>query len=104
MAKSDSNVPLLGNTDKNIKHVMIGIQFDRIGEIDTMNEKYYAELTIEAKWKVNKIISVFNPETEWNPKLYIENAINEPKEIVKYFFQKEDDSTLITQFRNVKGW
>jgi hypothetical protein len=54
------------------KTVSIGIKIERIGEIDTMNEKFYAELTIEAKWKENRIISWFNPESEWNPKLYIE--------------------------------
>jgi hypothetical protein len=71
MMDPSESVRLL-NKEKTVRTVLIGIQFDRIGEIDTMNEKFYAELTIEAKWAENKIIGSFNPETEWNPRLYIE--------------------------------
>jgi hypothetical protein len=94
------NIQLLKNFRKT---VTISVQFDRIGEIDTMNENFYAELTIEAKWKENKIIEKYSPEFEWNPKLYIENAINEPKERVKYSVVNEEDCTIVTEFRTVKG-
>jgi hypothetical protein len=42
-------------------------------------------------------------KVEWNPKLYIENAINEPKEIYKYFLENDGESTIVTQRRHIKG-
>ncbi len=63
MNNGDASVCLLRNNNtSSARSVTIGIQFDRIGEIDTMNEKFYAELTIEAKWKEKKIISKYNQD------------------------------------------
>ena len=48
------------------------IEFLRIGEIDTMGEKFNAEIYIEARWLEDDIISEYNIKTNWNPKLSIE--------------------------------
>ena len=45
--------------------VVIG--FLRIGEIDTMNEKFHAEIYIEAKWIDNSYeIGDYDPKKHWN--------------------------------------
>jgi hypothetical protein len=85
------------------KKVSVGVQFDRIGEIDTMNEKFYAELTIEAQWQENKKIEAYHPDSEWNPKLHIDNLINESYQQIKYFVEHDSSFTTVTERRTVKG-
>ena len=58
------------------KYVEISVCFLSFGEIDTMNEKYQAEILIESKWSLSKtspgqISSVYDPKEDWNPKLYV---------------------------------
>lgn len=56
--------------------------FLKIGDIDTLNEKFMAEAFIEARW-VDRDLSPstkYNPETMWNPKLYIVNGLGELKQ------------------------
>jgi hypothetical protein len=67
----DAEKPLVKRSTRS-RTVTIGIQFDRIGEIDTMNEKFYAELTIESQWRENKIIHNYDTNVDWDPKLFIE--------------------------------
>ena len=69
--------------------VEINFEFVRLGEINTMNEKFSAELRIESKWFDKDFIQKYNPEQHWNPQLYIENVLQEPKEIVKYNIIRE---------------
>ena len=66
------------------REVQISVQFLRIGEIDTINERYYAEINIESKWIDIGDLNNYDPKNNWNPKLYIENILLEPKEIIKY--------------------
>ena len=41
------------NEIKEAKVVEVFIKFIRVGEIDTLNEKYHAEIRVESKWKEN---------------------------------------------------
>ncbi len=50
------------NKNSLIRHVQVIIEFSRIGEIDTMNEKYTAEFYIEAKWIEKKSFDVYDPK------------------------------------------
>lgn len=58
----------------------------KIGEIDTLNEKFYAEAFVEAKWIDNKLdpSTKYNPDTDWNPCLYVLNCLDELKQQVWY--------------------
>lgn len=95
---------LLVNNENEFRYVQVVIEFYRIGEIDTMNEKYQAEIHIESKWVENDTdIVEYDPKKHWNPKLYIENAFQEPKEHVTYEISKENENTFITEIRHVKG-
>jgi hypothetical protein len=95
----------IDHTKENSRYVEIIIQFLKIGEIDTMNEKYQAEFNIESKWIENdKSIREYDPKKHWNPQLYIENAIQLTKEQINYEIENQDDGTVwIKEERNVKG-
>ena len=70
--------------DNEHKIVQVTVEFVKIGEIDTINEKYNAEIIIESKWITKDTIDVYNPEQHWNPQLYIENVLQESTEKIKY--------------------
>ena len=63
---------LLSSAD--IKLLEIGVRdcaivmgFLRVGEIDTMNERYQAEVYIEAKWIDNSDhFGLYDPKVHWN--------------------------------------
>jgi hypothetical protein len=95
-----------------VVHVMI--EFLRIGEIDTMNEKYQAELYIESRWTDNSLVEeelkgksnlpIYDAKKHWNPQLVIENSLQEPKENIKYEVSKDNSGNLVvTEIRYVKG-
>ncbi len=99
--------------------------FLRIGEIDTLNEKYQAQAVIEARWPVefDKISSDLSPDDQkrlvdgksvsllnytkshWHPQLYIENALGDLKEQIRYSARKskEDDQIYVCEHRDIKG-
>ncbi|CAF4288381.1 unnamed protein product [Rotaria sp. Silwood2] len=103
--------------DTTIK-VYIHVIFLRIGEIDTLNEKYQAHASIEARWPVefNKLllylstdgkpISLLNyAQSNWHPQLYIENTFGDLKEQIRYSAKKskEDNQIYICEHRDIKG-
>jgi len=99
--------------------------FLRIGEIDTLNEKYQAHAAIEARWSINidkllpslssddyqrlikgKSISLIKyGESHWHPQLYIENAIGDLKEQIRYSAKRStiDNEIYICEHRDIKG-
>ncbi|CAF0922000.1 unnamed protein product [Adineta ricciae] len=110
--KSSSHVTSnLPNEDSNQKQsareVRIRLVFVRIGDIDTLNEKYQADVYFEARWAdtmnvrlldltpdqqsqllhENVIIRTdkFDAKEHWTPQLYIENAIGQIGEQDKWF-------------------
>lgn len=103
--KSESflQVEIKPESEPQLREVQVNVQFLRIGEIDTINEKYYAEISIESKWLESKLIQKYDPKTDWNPKLYIENALLEPKEEILYEIRKFYDMFIIKEIRLVKG-
>jgi hypothetical protein len=68
-----SSVELMNSSEP--KHVEIIVCFLSFGEIDTMNEKYQAEILVEAKWTLthNDLHSkhTYDPKEDWNPNLYV---------------------------------
>ena len=53
--------------ETDFRFVQIVVGFMRIGEIDTLNEKYQAEVQIEAKWIDNdQQVSEYDPNKHWN--------------------------------------
>ncbi|UJR31092.1 hypothetical protein I4U23_018600 [Adineta vaga] len=56
------------------REVSLRVKFIRLGEVITLQEKFYAEVVIEARW-------LYDPTAaSWNPNLYIKNALGDVKE------------------------
>jgi hypothetical protein len=118
--KENSNL----SPNKTVK-VYVRLMFLRIGEIDTLNEKYQAQASIEARWPVEfdklsanlspddqkrlsdgKSISLVNyAASNWHPQLYIENAIGDLKEQIRYSAKrsKADKKVYVCEHRDIKG-
>ncbi|CAF3356016.1 unnamed protein product [Rotaria socialis] len=114
----------LSVSSKTIK-VYVHLVFLRIGEIDTLNEKYQAQASIESRWSVElenllpnlssdeqqrlmqgKSISLIKyTEFNWHPQLYIENALGDLKEQIRYSatISRTDNKIYICEHRNIKG-
>ncbi len=94
------------NTDivPNCKLIKVYVEFKWFGSIDTVNERFQAGVLIESKWFSDELVTEYNPNTDWNPKIEIENAsfekINEENE---YEIEMIDNKTLITEKRYVQG-
>jgi hypothetical protein len=95
------------------------------GEIDTLNEKYQAQLSIESRWCVDvdrlpadlsaddssrlhdgKSVSLNKyADTHWHPQLYIENALGDLKEQIRYTakLNRDEQRIYICEHRDVKG-
>ena len=112
--------------EQSMKTVYIRLMFFRIGEIDTLNEKYQAQASIEARWTVDyeKLAADLSPddqkhlldgksvtlnkytEKHWHPHLYIENAVGDMKEQIRYSARKspKDNEFYVCEHRDVKGF
>jgi hypothetical protein len=85
--------------------VEIRVVFYKVGEIDTLNEKFYVEAYIEASWidpylDRNKI---YNPKQNWNPELLIQNSIGVLKEEIWYSqspFRENNSQIVIHQSKS----
>ncbi|UJR07959.1 hypothetical protein I4U23_012238 [Adineta vaga] len=107
-------------SDRTIQ-VYVRLVFLRIGEIDTLNEKYQAHASIESRWIVSfdqfssieqdrllngkSLVLEKYTETHWHPQLYIENGLGDLKEQIKYSakLNKIDKEIYICEHRIVKG-
>ncbi|RNA10090.1 Gamma-aminobutyric acid receptor subunit gamma-3 [Brachionus plicatilis] len=85
------------------KVVEIMVQFLRIGVIDTLNEKYHAEVKIISKWKPLENFNRYDRNRYWNPELFIENALEEPKESIRYALVNEGNERYVVEKRRIKG-
>ena len=85
---------------------VVHIEFEclKVGEIDTMNEKYYAEFLFTISWSENKLISVYDKKKDWNPMIYIDNVIGKSEEIVEYKLKpfKNNSCTVVFEKKLVK--
>lgn len=90
---------------KNMRNVEIYIEFVRIGEIDTMNEKYQAEFYIEARWiEPENVFDAYNPNYHWNPKLFVENLLVENKMQINYEVKNTSNGNFVViEKMNIKG-
>ncbi|CAF1123039.1 unnamed protein product [Adineta ricciae] len=105
--------------------VFIRLVFLRIGEIDTLNEKYQAHASIESRWAVasNELLSILSvddqnrlmngktiilekySDSHWHPQLFIENSLGDLKEQIKYSAKRNthDNHIYVCEHRIIKG-
>jgi len=89
---------------KAMRIVKCHIEFEQLGEIDTMNERYQAIVKTKARWYEDEIITDFDKDKYWNPKLFIENALHEKfHEESTFTVEQEGTSTIVTQTMISKG-
>ena len=80
------------------------IEFINLGEIDTMNEKYSAEVRIKSRWYDDEEIEEFDKKKHWNPRLYIENALADKyQEDISFNVSRIDGKSIVTETRIAKG-
>ncbi|CAF1237225.1 unnamed protein product [Rotaria sordida] len=102
---SDENTSLtyLSNKNFNEKHESIEIRvrciFLRVGEIDTLNERYTGEIFFEASWYIKdpKIESEYDPQTaSFNPQLAVLNHMGDSLRDDKWYsINKTNENGLI---------
>ncbi|CAF1062868.1 unnamed protein product [Adineta ricciae] len=105
--------------------VYVRLVFLRIGEIDTLNEKYQAHASIESRWFVpaDKFTYILSSDDQlrlrkdksvlldkyaeccWHPEIYIENSLGDLKEQIKYSAKLGKDVQMIQicEHRVIKG-
>ena len=87
-----------------LRIIEVRMEFIQIGEVDTINEKFQAIVKTKAKWFENDILTEYDPRENWNPKLFIENALHDKfHEDIQYNITNYDDKTMITETRISKG-
>jgi hypothetical protein len=122
---NDGNFNHSSRQSTKVIKVYIRLMFLRLGEIDTLNEKYQAQASIEARWAVKleklsanlsaddqkhliegKSVTLLKyTESNWHPQLYIENAVGDLKEQIRYNAKKskKDNEYYVCEHRDVKG-
>lgn len=93
------------------KHVVqTAFEFTSIGDIDTLNEKFQAEVIIESKWKIDPMTEPdilnkgeYDPKKNWNPKLFIENALTVKEEVTFEISVEDNKDCYVTEIRTVSG-
>lgn len=102
---SESGTGAKGESEDYARLIWVRIEFVTIGEVDTMNEKFQAEVKIRSKWYDQGDFTEYDKNKNWYPKLYIENALHDVKEEISYSVTRlEDDKCMITETRVAKGF
>ncbi|CAF0929989.1 unnamed protein product [Adineta ricciae] len=116
---------MISHSSDKLTVVHVRLVFLRIGEIDTLNERYQAHASIESRWTVShdKFLSTITTteqerlingksilldkyeQTHWHPQLYIENALGDLKEQIKYSakINGKDAKIYVCEHRIIKG-
>lgn len=85
---------------------VVHVEFEclKIGDIDTMNEKYYAEILFNINWTENKMISEYDKKKDWNPMIIIDNIMGKADETIEYKTAINNSSgyTVLTEKRLIK--
>ena len=59
------------------REVIVSLEFFRIGEIDIINERFFAELILNINWtEANCALDAYDIKKYWNPKIFIENLFD----------------------------
>ena len=89
--------------NKYAKLVEVSIEFLSLGEIDTMSERYEAEVRIRSRWYDDEEIDEYDKSIHWYPKLFIVNALPDVKEEIRYRVERLHEKSIITEIRIAKG-
>ena len=96
-------VEMTNIANKYAKLVEVSIEFLSLGEIDTMSERYEAEVRIRSRWYDDEEIDEYDKSIHWYPKLFIVNALPDVKEEIRYRVERLHEKSIITEIRIAKG-
>ena len=88
------------------RKVYISVQVTKIGEIDTMNERYQALFSLSLRWLDKDIDgAAFDPAKHWNPQIYVENIFQDIIEQNTHTVERLDQSVcLVSENRKIRGY
>lgn len=97
--------PLASRSHQRPKLVEVRVEFITFGEVDTFNEQFKAHVLVRSRWFEDGHIEEYDPKKDWNPKLFVDNAIPEKYyEEIRYKMQQLGHRTEITEIRTCKGF
>lgn len=94
------NIEQKNITDMNARQVLVDVDYERIGEIDNNNERYFAEVSLNFTWDLDKPVSEYDPKKHWNPNIGIENLFVKPEIKTEYILSNEGKT--VTEKRDLK--
>ncbi|CAF1303549.1 unnamed protein product, partial [Didymodactylos carnosus] len=104
---SQPQTALVSTKSTNEIEIKIRFVFLRVGEIDTLNERYNAEIFFEACWidECLKNQTLYDPSTHWNPDLTVINGLGDNKHDVWYTMTTSDGNTFpqVTEHHKITG-
>jgi hypothetical protein len=79
-----------------------------VGEIDTLNERYYAEILLEASWEEASFKGLqkrpFDPAIHWTPELELMNGIGDLQDNITYTVRYDQQgNATVTEHHKLKG-
>ncbi|RNA24094.1 gamma aminobutyric acid receptor subunit [Brachionus plicatilis] len=83
----------------------VRVSFTKIYDVDTLNQRFQAEILIESKWYDPSVKTMKQDvnSLEWTPELYIENAISESKHEVFRKIIQQESKLVVFEVQKIKG-
>ena len=94
---------MTNNANKYIRLIQVSIEFLSIGEINTIDEIFDAEIRIKSTWCDNEEIDTYDSQINWCPKLFILNALPDVDEEIEYSVVRYESKSIITETRLARG-
>ncbi|CAF1026239.1 unnamed protein product [Adineta ricciae] len=99
---------ILRKIHRDAVEVSICCIFVRVGDIDTLNERYYGEFLLEASWEEPSFKGLqsrpFDPSIRWTPELELMNGIGELQDDVTYsVHHNKQGFATVTEHHRLKG-
>lgn len=78
---------------------------NQIGEIENIKQRFQADVYIESCWEDETALvgKPFDPNQYWTPDIYIENAVANTKQSIKYKVEKRGEKIVVCEQRNVQS-
>lgn len=89
--------------------VYIRVVFLKVGEIDTVKEKYFADVFVQARWREPALdhsqhLKNSNLDNYWGPKISVQNVIDfKKKKVLKELNFNPHGEAFITEKRKISG-
>ena len=110
LIKTANNKLNLYVNNENIKKanpvtVEVYLIFLRVGEIDNVKERFQTDAFFEACWEDETVDprQSFDPRQNWEPELFLENAVANLKQDIKYRVERRNGKTKVYESRMIKG-